>query len=133
MKIRVDGMSRQELIAIIEAYPKVVLASNNSPGYEIPRKKGRVHIMFCSEGIEIHRDMMVRIKNDPFTREARFKHQVMKAERSNTTQKVHKELTDIIREAASCICTPFTISEKMWCDKHGYNGHLIRLENASHS
>lgn len=118
MRIRVDDMKREDLVAIIEAYPKVRPASNTSPGYEIPRKKGRVHIMFCSEGVEVHRDMMIRIKNDPETKKPRFKHQVMNAKKSLTTQKVHKELTDLIRSAAKCCCDKMPFVWPCWCDKH---------------
>ncbi len=54
-------LSHDTLLTLIKSLRNVQEASN---GYYIPvighRKTGRIHIVFSSEGLEVHRDIIVR-------------------------------------------------------------------------
>lgn len=95
MKIYLPIEARQEAERIIRAYryasPSGVWgvrpAGGGSSGYEIPvvghKKKGRIHILFCSEGVEVHRDYVFK-----------GKHRVLKL--SATAKMVHGELKSLM-------------------------------------
>lgn len=121
-----DTMERKDLVAIIEAFPGISMAV--SGGYEIPitkpcKNKGRIHIMFCSEGIEVHHDKVVTIFRKKKLNANRTTHRVI--QKSTKAKEVHGRLTNLIRTAAPCVCDGRDASDRWWCDKHGNNGHLL--------
>lgn len=64
MKIPLPFDRRSEALKIIVALPRIRPAEYGSQGYEIPmtgrrHKKGRVHIIFTSDGVEVHRDLQL--------------------------------------------------------------------------
>lgn len=91
MKIPISHLSHKEVERIIESFPGVRRASGASPGWEIPvlghRYKGRVHIMHCSEGLEVHRDKQV-------AKNLKLVHIVMA--HSSTAKKIWEELKEKI-------------------------------------
>ena len=56
MKLDTKNLPRETIIQVILAYPN---AKKIDKGYEIPKvgkHSGRTHILFATEGLEIHRD-----------------------------------------------------------------------------
>ncbi len=63
MKIFMPMDRRDEIEAVVKTLAGIRPAEHGSPGYEIPvighKHKGRVHIMFASDGVEVHRDQQM--------------------------------------------------------------------------